>query len=236
MFTRGKITRNLSKSQEHSTVKTESSQAFWEGFWYNQRQKMVEQDIKRRGIKNAPLLAALAKVPRHRFVLPEWSELAYQDRPLPIGNNQTISQPYIVATMTEMAEISPQDKVLEIGTGSGYQTAILGELAKEVYTIEIIASLAEKARYLLKELGYTNIYSKIDDGYAGWLEYAPYDAILVTAAPPTIPSTLKEQLAINGRMVIPVGTGNQELLRLRKTPRKWMIESIFPVRFVPLIH
>ncbi|MDJ0597772.1 MAG: protein-L-isoaspartate(D-aspartate) O-methyltransferase [Crocosphaera sp.] len=224
------------KSQEHSTVENESDQGFWDNLWYNQRQNMVEQDIRRRGIKNPPLLAALAKIPRHRFVLPEWAELAYQDRPLPIGHNQTISQPYIVAAMTQAAEISPQDKVLEIGTGSGYQTAILGELAKEVYTIEIIPSLAQKARNLLKELGYTNIHSKIDNGYQGWLEYAPYDVILVTAAPPTVPSNLKEQLAINGRMVIPVGIGTQELLKLRKTPTKWMIESIFPVRFVPLIH
>ena len=228
MFARGKINR--------STVENESDQGFWEDFWDNQRQQMVEQDIKRRGVKNTPLLAALAKVPRHLFVLPEWSELAYQDRPLPIGHNQTISQPYIVAAMTEAAEISPQDKVLEIGTGSGYQTAILAELAKEVYTIEIIPSLAEKARHLLKKLGYTNINSKIGDGYAGWLEYAPYDAILVTAAPPTIPFKLKEQLAINGRMVIPVGKGKQELLRLRKTPQKLIVESMFPVRFVPLVR
>ncbi len=228
MFTREKITR--------STVETESDQAFWENLWRDQRQNMVEQDIRRRGIKNTSLLAALVKVPRHLFVLPEWRELAYQDRPLPIGHNQTISQPYIVAAMTEATEVSPQDKVLEIGTGSGYQTAILAELAKEVYTIEIIPSLAQKACHLLKELGYSNIHSKIDNGYAGWPEYAPYDAILVTAAPPTVPSTLKEQLPINGRVVIPVGTGNQELLRLRKTPKKWMIESILPVRFVPLIH
>ncbi|MEA5509481.1 protein-L-isoaspartate O-methyltransferase [Crocosphaera sp. UHCC 0190] len=147
---------------------------------------------------------------------------------------QTISQPYIVAAMTEAAEISPQDKVLEIGTGSGYQTAILGELAQEVYTIEIIPELAEIASHILQELGYHNIHSKVDDGYLGWAEYAPYDAILVTAAPPNIPPQLKEQLATNGRIIIPVGTFSQELLILKKTVDVWVQQSMFPVRFVPL--
>lgn len=203
--------------------------------WDSQHEQMLEQQIYRRGITNPAIIAAFSVVKRHHFVSPDWVEFAYQDSPLPIGHHQTISQPYIVAAMTEAAEISSQDKVLEIGTGSGYQTAILAELAQFVYTVEIVPELARKAFDILTELGYTNIHSKIDNGYLGWPEYAPYNAIMVTAAPPNIPPALKKQLAVNGTMVIPVGKRNQELLSLKKTEQGWIKKSLFPVRFVPLI-
>ena len=148
-----------------------------------QRRHMVQYQLRQRGIDDERVLAAMSKVPRHQFVDSFWKELAYSDRPLPIDYNQTISQPYIVAYMTQAAEISPGDKVLEIGTGSGYQAAILGEIAQLVYSIEIIPQLAEQARRTLSQLGYENIQVKTGDGYQGWAEHAPYDAIIVTAAP-----------------------------------------------------
>ncbi len=198
------------------------------------RQLMVERQIRARGIKNAAVLDAISKVPRHRFVDPSLAHLAYDDYPLPIGYDQTISQPYIVAYMTEAAEISPTDKVLEVGTGSGYQAAVLGEIAKEVYTIEIIPELAARASQTLKELGYTNVHVKAGDGYQGWKEHAPYDAILVTAAPDHIPEPLVNQLALDGKMVIPVGSWYQELVVLKKTQEGIQEEKTIPVRFVPL--
>lgn len=201
-----------------------------------QRQDMVERQIRRRGINDEALLQAMSTVPRHRFVAPSQVNLAYEDYPLPIGYNQTISQPYIVAYMTEAAEISPEDKVLEIGTGSGYQAAILGKLAKEVYTIEIIPELASRASQVLKELGYTNIFLRESDGTQGWQEHAPYDAILVTAAPESIPQSLVEQLAIGGKMVIPVGIWHQDIIVLTKTSEGIVEERTIPVRFVPLRH
>ncbi len=228
--------RTSSNVQENSANEPKPSPNLLANFWDNQRQQMVEQQINRRGIKSSALLAALSKVPRHLFVPPDWSELAYQDGPLPIGHHQTISQPYIVAAMTEAAEIYPQDRVLEIGTGSGYQTAVLAELAQFVYTVEIVPELAKRAFDILTELGYTNVHGKTDNGYLGWAEYAPYDVIVVTAAPPNIPPPLKKQLAFNGRMVIPVGNRNQELLSLKKTEQGWIEKSLFPVRFVPLIY
>ncbi len=214
---------------------TKSNQNLLNNIWNTQRQQMVEDHIRRRGITDSAIHTAFSQVPRHRFVLPDWIDFAYEDRPLPIGHHQTISQPYIVAAMTEAAEISPQDRVLEIGTGSGYQTAILASLAHEVYTVEVIPQLAQRAFELLTELDYTNIHSKVDNGYLGWPEYAPYDAIVVTAAPAHIPPALKEQLAVNGTMVIPVGKRNQRLLTLKKTEQGWIKKSLFPVRFVPLI-
>lgn len=201
-----------------------------------QRQDMVERQIRRRGINDQAVLQAMSTVPRHRFVTPAQANLAYEDYPLPIGYNQTISQPYIVAYMTEAAQISPKNKVLEIGTGSGYQAAILSKLAKEVYTIEIIPELASRASQILKELGYTNIFLREGDGYQGWQEHAPYDAILVTAAPESIPQSLVEQLAIGGKMVIPVGIWNQDIIVLTKTPEGIVEERTIPVRFVPLRH
>ncbi len=198
------------------------------------RQQMVEEQLRERGIKDERVLAAMSKVPRHQFVNPSWQDLAYGDHPLLIGHNQTISQPYIVAYMTQAAEISSKDKVLEIGTGCGYQAAILGEIAQEVYSIEIIPQLAAKARRTLSQLGYKNITVKTGDGYQGWREHSPYDAIIVTAAPEQIPQALIDQLATGAKMVIPVGTWYQDIVVLTKTKDKVIEERTLPVRFVPM--
>ena len=197
---------------------------------------MIEQQLRARGIADRSVLEAMVRVPRHRFVPAQHRHLAYADHPLPIGHDQTISQPYIVAYMTEAAQVSPDDKVLEIGTGSGYQAAILGELAGEVYTIEIIPALAERARTELRELGYENVHVRTGDGYAGWPEHAPFDAIVVTAAPDHVPPALVEQLAVNGRMVIPVGRGEQQMRVITKTDRGVIDETTLSVQFVPLVR
>jgi protein-L-isoaspartate(D-aspartate) O-methyltransferase len=199
------------------------------------REKMVEQQMERRGIANARVLDALRSVERHRFV-PEAAENdAYEDYPLGIGFGQTISQPYIVALMTETIDPKPGDRVLEIGTGSGYQAAVLSLLVKDVYSIEIIDELGEAARDRLEALGYDNVHVRIGDGYQGWPEHAPFDAIVVTAAPPEIPQALVDQLADGGRMVIPVGTSYQELLLVEKTKGKVSKRVITVVRFVPMV-
>jgi protein-L-isoaspartate(D-aspartate) O-methyltransferase len=200
----------------------------------DERWQMVEEQLRTRGIQNGAILRAMAKVSRHRFVPAAVAHLAYRDHPLPIGLDQTISQPFIVAYMTEAADISPQEKVLEIGTGSGYQAAVLGELVREVYTIEIIPELGERARQTLDELGYKNVHVKIGNGYEGWTEHAPYDAIIVTAAPDEVPQALIDQLAVNGQMVIPVGTTNQEMMVIRKTRKGVIKRRTIPVRFVPM--
>ena len=197
---------------------------------------MVEQQIRARGIAERSVLEAMAAVPRHRFVPAQHQHVAYADHPLPIGHEQTISQPYIVAWMTEAAQVSPDEKVLEIGAGSGYQAAVLGELAREVYTIEIIPQLAERARAELRELGYTNVHVRTGDGYAGWPEHAPFDAIVVTAAPDHVPPALVEQLAVKGRLVIPVGRGEQQMRVITKTERGVIDERTLAVRFVPLVR
>ncbi len=199
------------------------------------RRNMVEYQIKARGIKDKRVIAAMLKVPRHLFVPEEMRDMAYRDEPLPIGYGQTISQPYIVAYMTEALKLRPEDKVLEIGTGSGYQTAILAELVRDVYTIEIIPELSERAQVTLKNLGYTNIEFLIGDGSKGWPEKAPFDAILVSAAPAEVPPALVEQLQINGRLVIPVGTDSQELVLIKKTKKGLEKTRLIGVRFVPLI-
>ncbi|MCM8800398.1 MAG: protein-L-isoaspartate(D-aspartate) O-methyltransferase [Candidatus Omnitrophica bacterium] len=200
------------------------------------RKRMVSQQIQARGIKDKRVLEAMLKVERHRFVPERIQHLAYEDTPLPIGYSQTISQPYIVALMTELLELKGDEKVLEIGTGSGYQAAILAELAKEVYTIEIIPELAQSAERLLKELGYQNIQVRCGDGYLGWPQVAPFEAIIVTCAPEKIPEPLIEQLAEEGRLVIPVGTTYQELKLITKKKGKLQEKSIIPVRFVPMIR
>jgi len=199
-----------------------------------ERDAMVDQQIRARGIEDAAVLKAMRKVPRHQFVPPEVRRMAYNDHPLPIGSGQTISQPYIVAYMTEAAEISPREKVLEIGTGSGYQAAILGEVAREVYTIEIIPELAESARKTLAELGYANVHTKAGNGYLGWPEHAPFDAILVTAAPDEIPQALVDQLALGGRMVVPVGEIVQNMMIIERTRNGVIERQTIPVRFVPM--
>jgi protein-L-isoaspartate(D-aspartate) O-methyltransferase len=198
------------------------------------REKMVETQIKARGVKDSRVLDALVKVERHRFVPEKYLGSAYADQPLPIGEGQTISQPYIVALMTELLELKGNEKVLEIGTGSGYQAAILGELAKEVYTIEIIDLLASKASKTLSELGYQNVNVKAGDGYLGWPEAAPFDAIIVTAAPDHVPKPLTYQLKEGGRLVVPVGTHTQELVKLVKRSGKIETTNVIPVIFVPM--
>ncbi len=167
---------------------------------------------------------------------PDRKRRAYDDSPLPIGSGQTISQPYIVAVMTEAAAIDPDDVVLEIGTGSAYQAAVLGELAREVYTIEVVPELAARADALLRDLGYGNVHTRLGDGYAGWPEHAPFDAIVVTAAPPVVPDALKQQLKVGGRMVVPVGTDDQELLVIERTADGFRERRLMPVRFVPMVR
>ena len=200
-----------------------------------ERLRMVETQIEARGIENPQVLEAMRAVPRHRFVPAEQAPHAYGDRPLPIGQGQTISQPFIVAYMTEAADIQPGDQVLEIGTGSGYAAAVLGELAAEVYTIEIVPELSERARSTLDELGYENVQVRTGNGYLGWPEQAPFDAILVTAAPPEIPQALVEQLAVGGKMVVPVGEVFQEMMIIEKTPEGVIERRTIPVRFVPMV-
>jgi protein-L-isoaspartate(D-aspartate) O-methyltransferase len=198
------------------------------------RQQMVNRQIIARGITDPVVLEAMNKVERHNFVLPGDERHAYDDGPLAIGEAQTISQPYIVAIMTELGHLSSDSKVLEIGTGSGYQTSILAEIAKEVYSIEIVESLGLRAKDLLKKQGYENIQIRIGDGYKGWPEAAPFDAILVTAAPDHVPQPLVDQLKSGGRLVIPVGEFYQELEVITKTPSGVDREKIIPVRFVPM--
>ena len=198
---------------------------------------MVEQQIKGRGITDEKILEAFRRVERKRFVPEEHKALSYHDRPLPIGKGQTISQPYIVAYMTNILKLSGSDRVLEIGTGSGYQTGILGELCGEIYSIEIIESLGKRAIEVLDELGYTNISVKIGDGFTGWGEHAPYDVIIATCAPTTIPGPLKLQLKEGGRMVIPVGNPNsQKLVLLRKKDGLLKEVDTLSVRFVPMVN
>lgn len=199
------------------------------------RSRMVETQIVARGVRDPRVLAAMRKVPRHLFVDPAQRAQAYEDHPLPIPGNQTISQPYIVALMTELLELQPNERVLEIGTGTGYQSTVLAELAKEVYTIEIVPELARSAAERLKELHVDNVTVREGDGYRGWPEHAPFDAIIVTAAPERIPQPLIEQLAPGGVMVIPVGGFFQELKVFRKSADGRVTErDILPVRFVPM--
>ncbi len=204
-------------------------------FFSTKRHQMVKEQIQQRGVKDTLVLRAMRKVPRHLFVPEYLRNEAYQDYPLPIGSGQTISQPYIVAFMTEALRLKGGEKVLEIGTGSGYQAAILAEICSEVYTIEIIPSLGHRAAQLLQQLGYRNVHVEIGDGYRGLPHQAPFDAIIVTAAPDHIPQPLIDQLKPGGRMIIPVGDLYQELILIRKkSDGKIEQESVLPVRFVPM--
>jgi protein-L-isoaspartate(D-aspartate) O-methyltransferase len=200
----------------------------------SERARMVTEQIAAREIRDPRVLAAMRAVPRHEFVPEALRGRAYADRPLPIGEGQTISQPYIVALMTELASVAPGARVLEIGTGSGYQAAVLAELAGQVYTIEIVEPLAEQAREVLERLGYENIQFRVGDGYRGWPEATPFDAILVTAAPPRVPEPLKEQLAVGGRIVIPVGEHYQSLRVITRTASGFEERDVASVRFVPM--
>ena len=201
------------------------------------RDQMVKRQIIARGVKNPGVIRAMEKVKRHLFVPERYRAYSYDDRPLPIGEGQTISQPYIVAFMTEALDLKPKDRVLEIGTGSGYQAAILAELVNDVYTIEIIGKLAKRARQTLEKQGYQNIHVKTGDGYKGWPDKAPFDAIIVTCAPEKIPRPLVRQLKEGGRMIIPVGTAGsiQRLVKLTKKDGKIKQQEEMLVRFVPMV-
>jgi protein-L-isoaspartate(D-aspartate) O-methyltransferase len=198
------------------------------------RREMVESQIRSRGVTDGRVLQAMAEVPRHLFVPPSVRGEAYEDYPLPIGAQQTISQPYIVALMTSLLELGGGERVLEIGTGSGYQAAVLSRIAREVYSIEILEPLSSTARRALDGLGYTNIHLKVGDGWAGWKEAAPFDGILVTAAPEKVPQPLVDQLKIGGKLVIPVGSYFQDLLVYTKTEKGLEKRNVIPVRFVPM--
>ncbi len=201
-----------------------------------EREAMVKYQIEARGIKDRRVIEAMRKVPRHLFVPPEYRDAAYEDRPLPIGEGQTISQPYIVALMTEALELKGGERVLEIGTGSGYQAAILAELAGEVYTIEIVPSLAKRAEELLRDLGYDNVHVSQGDGSFGWPEAAPFDAIILTCAAPRVPERLLEQLKDKGRMVLPLGRDPffQSLVLIAKDGDEFEQRMITGVVFVPM--
>ena len=204
--------------------------------WDAERRRMVDEQLRGRDIRSARVLDAMLSVPRHLFVPEPQRAEAYGDWPLPIGHGQTISQPYIVAFMTQALDVAPGHRVLEVGTGSGYQAAVLSVLVKDVYTIEIVPPLAEQARKTLSALGYRNIHVLTGNGYLGWPEHAPYDRIMVTAAPDEVPPALLQQLKIGGLMAIPVGTVSQELRILRRTVTGTVTLSTLPVRFVPMTH
>jgi protein-L-isoaspartate(D-aspartate) O-methyltransferase len=202
--------------------------------WQRERARMVDEQIRARDIRSPRVLDAMRAVPRHLFVPDPQRRDAYGDYPLPIGHDQTISQPYIVAFMTEALEVGAGDRVLEIGTGSGYQAAVLSTLAKDVYTIEIVAPLADRARETLASLGYRNVHVRSGNGYLGWPEHAPFDRIMVTAAPDEVPPVLVQQLKVGGLMAIPVGTISQELRVMRRTATGTETLRTLPVRFVPM--
>jgi len=199
-----------------------------------ERELMVQTQIASRGVRDEGVLRALRRVPRHEFVPQEHAALAYADQPLPIGHNQTISQPYIVALMTEAIGLRGGERVLEIGTGSGYQAAVLAELVKEVLSIEIVVPLADQARARLKRLGYANVSVRAGDGYAGWPERGPFDAIMLTAAAPRIPAPLLDQLTEGGRLIAPVGDDVQELLLVTRRGGRFVEQRLAGVRFVPM--
>jgi protein-L-isoaspartate(D-aspartate) O-methyltransferase len=205
-----------------------------EKMYEKMRLSMVEDQIERRGVKEERVLNAMREVPRHEFVPDHLKKYAYADEPLPIGEDQTISQPYIVAYMTEYLRLEEKDKVLEIGTGSGYQAAVLAEIVDTVYTIEIVDVLAKSAEMTLERLGYDNVLVKRGDGYAGWPEYSPFDAIIITAAPTKIPEPLMEQLKIGGFMILPLGDYSQELVLIEKNIKGFEQKTLLPVRFVPM--
>ena len=196
---------------------------------------MVSSQIQTRGVRNPRVLEAMCKVERHRFIPTDGQAFAYRDGPVAIGQGQTISQPYIVACMTEVLEPQPSDRVLEIGTGSGYQTAVLAELVAEVYTIENVERLAKQAETILNQMDYENIRLRLGDGHQGWPEAAPFDKVIVTAAPAKLPKVLLDQLKLGGRMIVPVGLWRQELVLIHHTPDGCRREHLMPVRFVPMV-
>lgn len=198
------------------------------------REKMVDEQIRRRGVKDKRVLEVMRKVPRHLFVDPANMDAAYEDNAMSIQCGQTISQPYIVALMTELLELKTASKVLEIGTGCGYQTAVLAEIVEEVYTVEILPQLAENASKRFAKFGYRNIHNKYGNGYYGWEKYAPYDRIIVTAAPKQLPKRLIKQLSEGGLMILPIGDYHQDLVRIHKTEHGTECKTVSGVRFVPM--
>jgi len=224
----------FSRSEAEEPAADAAKDADREARWAAERAEMVSSQIAARDIRDPRVLDAMREVPRHRFVPLELRDRAYLDRPLPIGQGQTISQPYIVAAMTELLRAKSTDRILEIGTGSGYQAAVVSRLVAKVYSIEIVPELAERAAKTLAELGYANVEVSTGDGYRGIPKQAPFDGILVTAAPDEIPQPLIEQLAVGGRMVIPVGDLDQRLTVVEKTDQGIRKHSVFPVRFVPM--
>lgn len=215
---------------------TPLSQEFQEPWWKQEADHMVSYQIEARGITDTHVIVAMKNTPRHLFVPDDLAEYAYNDSPLPIGYGQTISQPYIVALMTELVDLTGDEKVLEIGTGSGYQAAILAQLTDTCYSIEVVKELAELSANRLDRLGYNNVVVKWGDGYLGWPEHAPFDAIIITAAPEKIPEELVGQLKTGGKMIVPVGKLYQNLVLITRTKRGYQQRSIIPVRFVPMIH
>jgi protein-L-isoaspartate(D-aspartate) O-methyltransferase len=221
--------------KQNSSLKMYSEQKDDTIQWKKEAKKMVNSQLIPRGITDIKVLRVMENTPRHLFVPENYTDAAYDDGPLPIGEGQTISQPYIVALMTELLKLKGHEKVLEIGTGSGYQAAVLSPLVDTCYTIELVKKLADTSGDLIKKLGYTNVIAKCDDGYKGWPEHAPFDCIIITAAPPEIPQALVDQLKPEGIMVLPVGTFYQQLMVITKTKRGIKKESIIPVRFVPMV-
>ncbi len=225
---------NIPEEEGHRAVEGGARSGVELGDRADERMRMVETQLVPRGIRDERVLAAMRSVPRHRFVPETLRSYAHEDGPLAIGHGQTISQPFVVAFMTQALELSGDERVLEIGTGSGYQAAVLAELAREVWTIEIVEPLAESARATLAALGLTTVHVRCGDGYLGWPEEAPFDAIMVTAAPDHVPQPLLDQLAIGGRMILPVGERDQELVLIRRTSAGTTQEEVLPVRFVPM--
>ena len=219
---------NGSGTSPKSTSRPPDTDAFAQA-----RERMVDAQLRARDIDDARVLRAMRAVPRHAFVPEPLRDRAYEDAPLPIEAEQTISQPYIVALMTQLATVAPGNKVLEVGTGSGYQAAVLAELGARVFSIEIVEELAKSADARLRALGYA-VSVRHGDGYAGWPSEAPFDAIVVTAAPPAVPEPLEQQLAIGGRLVVPVGEGSQELLLITRSEQGYRRQRVLPVRFVPM--
>ena len=213
---------------------SESGNGLW---WKEKADQMVEKQIEKRGVKDPRVLKVMRDIPRHLFIPPHLEKIAYNDGPLPIGEGQTISQPYIVALMTELLELKGDEKILEIGTGSGYQAAVLSALVSEVFSIEIVKNLVDSAAVRLDKLGYKNVTTRWGDGYKGWSDQAPFDGIIVTAAPDKIPQPLIDQLKTGGRLVVPVGTRHQELKVITKNEDgSIQSKNIIPVRFVPMVH
>jgi protein-L-isoaspartate(D-aspartate) O-methyltransferase len=222
-------------NKKNASIMTQLTQIDDTRWWKEEADKMVNSQIVARGIKDVKVIATMKNTPRHLFIPADLLKSAYNDGPLPIGEGQTISQPYIVAIMTELLALKGNEKVLEIGTGSGYQAAVLSQLADTIYTIELLKKLTENARVRLKRLGYNNVVVKCDDGYKGWAEHAPFDCIIITAAPEEIPEKLVSQLKMDGRMVLPVGKYFQDLVLITKTPKGFIKENIISVRFVPMV-